>query len=80
MWQFLEHCFQVASEKGNQGVHSQSKAFLNPDAVWTDVKTDQMCVEDGGVGERGGAATEIMLEKAIGRRDWPQELAEYSCM
>ena len=33
-----QHCSRVASEKGNQGVIGL------PDAVWTDVKTDQMCV------------------------------------
>ena len=66
--------------KGESGTLSPFSVEGLPDAVWTHVKTDQMCVEDGGVGKRGGAATEILLEKAIGSRDSPQLLAEYSCV
>ena len=45
---FLEqHGSQVAGENGHQGVKGL------PDAVWTAVKTDQMCVWGGGWGKGG---------------------------
>jgi hypothetical protein len=42
---FLEqHGSWVASEKGHQGVKGL------PDAVWTDIKTDQMCLASESIG------------------------------
>ena len=55
---FLEqHCSRVSSEKGHQGVKGL------PDAVWADIKTDQMCVGGGGWGKGG-------RQRRSGRRGW----------